>query len=287
MRYLTSLSVYCYLIAVAMGSSTINVMNKYGYGANVGWLNFNTDGNNGVVIGEFVCSGYIWGANVGWINLGNGNPANDIQYQNTSDSDFGVNNDGGGNLSGFAYGANIGWINFEQTYGKPHIDLATGRLVGFIWSANCGWISLSNTTAFVQTDIIQMGLVAPNGLPVAWLLLNFGTTNISANADPSGKGQSIKLDYLAGTDPNNSQSVLKITSKTFLSDGSSVSLKWNSVPTRFYFLEKATNIAKSYWVDSGLGMISPSAGSSTFGSFADSKSPVRYYRIKAVRPLMP
>ena len=69
------------------------------------------DTNNGAVIGEYVCSGYIYSANVGWINLGSGSPANGIRYQNNSAADFGVNQDGLGNLSGYAYGANIGWIN--------------------------------------------------------------------------------------------------------------------------------------------------------------------------------
>ena len=45
--------------------------------------------------------------------------------------------------------------------------------------------------------------VAPDGLPIAWLLSNFGATNVNANADPTGKGMTIKQDYLAGTDPNN------------------------------------------------------------------------------------
>lgn len=33
----------------------------------------------------------IYGANVGWINMGSGDPANHIQYQNNSATDFGVN----------------------------------------------------------------------------------------------------------------------------------------------------------------------------------------------------
>jgi hypothetical protein len=55
---------------------------------------------NGAVIGAYVCSGYIYSANVGWINLGSGSPANGIQYQNDSATDFGVNQDGLGNLRG-------------------------------------------------------------------------------------------------------------------------------------------------------------------------------------------
>src|SRR5215472_1508264 len=103
-------------------ATSINASNKFAYGANVGWMDFRGDTNRGVVIGEFVCSGYLYSANVGWLHLGSNSPANGIQYQNNSATDYGVNNDGLGNLSGYAWGANIGWINFENT-GAPKVDL--------------------------------------------------------------------------------------------------------------------------------------------------------------------
>src|ERR1039458_43769 len=90
--------------------TTMDAANRYAYGANIGWLDWRGDTNNGAIIGDYVCSGYIYSANVGWINLGNGNPTNGIRYLNLSASDFGVNQDGLGNLRGYAYGANIGWI---------------------------------------------------------------------------------------------------------------------------------------------------------------------------------
>src|ERR1035438_8776006 len=139
----------------AFAATTIDAANKYAYGANIGWVDWTGDNTHGAVVGAYVCSGYIYSANVGWINLGSGSPANGIQYQNNSASDFGVNNDGLGNLSGYAWVANIGWITFEQLYGKPKVNLLTGVLSGYVWRANCGWISLSNAVAYVQTDSIS------------------------------------------------------------------------------------------------------------------------------------
>ena len=114
---------------VARAGSTINSNNAYAWGANIGWTNWLADSPaDGVVVGEFTCSGYVYGANVGWINFGNGSPVNHIQYQNNSTTDFGVNysvdpnQPGVGILRGFAYGANIGWINFEAT-GNPRVSL--------------------------------------------------------------------------------------------------------------------------------------------------------------------
>ena len=268
-------------------ATTIDSVNRYAYGANIGWMNWVGDTNNGAVIGQYVCSGYIYSANVGWINLGSGSPTNGIRYLNLSASDFGVNNDGLGNLTGYAYGANIGWITFEQTYGQPKVSLLTGQMSGYVWSANCGWISLSNAVAYVQTDTISPGALAPDGLPIAWLLTYFGTTNVNANADPDGDGMSNMQEYLAGTDPTNPNSNLRITAESFASGGTSASLTWHSVMTRYYYIQKTPALGSPVWTDSGLGLISPFIGSTTTAGFTDTSAPARFYRVQAVRPLMP
>ena len=200
-----------YLQAVA---STIDAADKYAYGANIGWVDLRADATNGAVIGQFICSGYIYSANTGWIKLGSGFPTNGIYYQNLSASDFGVNQDGHGNLRGYAYGANIGWIAFENT-GAPKVNLTNGIFSGYAWSANVGWISLSNAVAFVKSDSIQPGVDSNgDGIPDAWELEYFGTININTNADSNDDGMSILQDYLNGTDPTNPGDYLQISPTT-------------------------------------------------------------------------
>jgi hypothetical protein len=142
------------LLASSRAATTIDPVNKYAWGANIGFTNWRPSVADGVNIGGNFCSGFIYAANVGWIKMGSGTPANGINYSNTSASDFGVNCSAGAagekNLRGFAYGANIGWVNFEST-GNPRVILSTGVLRGFIYSANCGWINLDDANVFVQT----------------------------------------------------------------------------------------------------------------------------------------
>ena len=132
--------------------TTIDAVNRYAWGANIGWLDWRGDTNNGAVIGAIrLLRLHLWRQRR-LDQPGQRQPTNGIQYQNLSASDFGVNQDGQGNLRGYAWGANIGWINFEAN-GAPKVDLATGNFSGYAWSANCGWISLSNALAYVQTAV--------------------------------------------------------------------------------------------------------------------------------------
>ena len=274
--------------APVRAATTIDPVNKYAYGANIGWMDWSGGAGqsaSGAVIGAYVCSGYIYSANAGWINLGSGSPANGIQYQNNSASDFGVNQDGLGNLRGYAYGASIGWINFEST-GAPAINMATGTMSGYVWSANCGWISLSNAVAYVQTDTISPGLLDTNGLPIAWELTYFGTTGLNPNADPTGKGMTLTQDYLAGTNPNQAGSVLKITAQSISSGGTSARLTWESVPTRYYYVQETQSLSPMNWTHNNVGLI-PSQGATTTKSITDTAAGGRFYRIQAVQPLTP
>jgi hypothetical protein len=270
-----------YFVA-AQADTTISANDHMAYGSNLGWIDWRGDMANGAVIGEFICSGYLYGANVGWISLGDGEPANRVQYQNESAGDYGVNHDGQGNLRGYAWGANVGWINFENT-GNPRVDLATGVLGGYAWSANCGWISLSNAYARVQTTFIAAAADTDHdGIADAWELSYVRTLDaLSAFGDADADGQSDLEEYLADTNPLDPDDCLQITD--FSRAGSYNLIKWTSKPSRFYRVDRRASLNPSSVWETYLSDDAPGWSNVGFNNFG-----VQYfYRIRAVKPLSP
>ncbi|MBN2294535.1 MAG: hypothetical protein JXM70_19050 [Pirellulales bacterium] len=127
---------------------------QYGWGENVGWLNFEPNEGAGVQIEGDKLTGFVWAENIGWINLS----CETTSYCKTVK--FGVVNDGAGNLSGFAWGENVGWINFDPAVPGDKANqykvtiAADGRFNGWAWGENIGWIHFDGTQAWTTRTCI-------------------------------------------------------------------------------------------------------------------------------------
>jgi len=104
-----------------------------------------------------------------------------------------------------------------------------------------GWVHNGrrlNLQRIVDTD--------GNGLPDWWELAYFGhLTGTDPNADPDHDGMSNLAEWVAGTNPTNAASCLRLT---VLSTGSSnsVVLGWSSVAGKSYWLERSTNLLTGF-----------------------------------------
>jgi hypothetical protein len=130
----------CGLQPARADEGNISQIDKYAWSEHTGWLNFRPADGGGVTIYPDHLEGYAWAENVGWIKLGSYSGGGAHTYSNSSNTDWGVNHDGAGNLSGYAWGENIGWINFNPAHSQVTIDLNTGEFEGYAWAENVGWI---------------------------------------------------------------------------------------------------------------------------------------------------
>lgn len=277
------------LPCVGAAQSTINDSNRYAYGANIGWVDWRANTNDGAVMGHSFCTGYVYGANVGWIHLGDG-PTNNCAYDNASAEDYGVNIVSGRYLRGFAYGANIGWVNFESN-GNPQIDLLSGDFSGFAYGANIGWISLSNSQAHVQTDSLDPGPDSDtDSVPDAWeyKYATSLTTILGGTNDTDGDGISDEDEYGADTDPTDPGEGLRITAIS-PSNSPGVIVTWSPTkPTRLYSVDEASKMSNgTMFADSGLGVFLPDPSNSTSRAFSTAGITTRFFRAAAHVPLTP
>jgi len=268
-------------------ASNFDAQHSLSWGSNIGWLNWRGDEANGVEVDQFVGSGFLYAANVGWINLGSGVPADGMNYQNNSATDFGVNVGPQGHLSGFAYGANIGWINFAPI-GQPRIDLGTSRLSGYVYGANVGWINLGDSTYDLQIESLAAGQDADrDGIPDAWEVAyanDLSTLTVSGDFDHDGNSD--LGEYFADTDPTDATDHLRILKFSISPDRASSVLTWRTRASRQYVVELRTDIGSSgQWVDSGLGLLSADGPSLSREIPQQAGGSQHYFRIRAVRPL--
>lgn len=141
--FLLSIALLLALTGVIYAAGNIDASNKWAWGGNAGWLNFNPT-HGGVTVYDDHLEGYAWAENIGWVRLGTHEGGGAHSYANDAAGTYGVNNDGSGNLSGYAWSSNAGWINFNPTHGQVTIDPATGEFDGYAWGENVGWIHFQN-----------------------------------------------------------------------------------------------------------------------------------------------
>ncbi len=109
-----------------------------------------------------------------------------------------------------------------------------------------------------------------DGLPDAWEMQYFNTLAYGANDDPDHDGLSNYQEFFAGTNPNDANSVLRVTDIQLASG--QVNLTWNSVAGKTYTIYSASKVNGPYSPmlvvpSAGDGVTSTNLPGSTFNQF--------------------
>jgi hypothetical protein len=174
-------------------------------------------------------------------------------------------------IAGFTGAATIGTLQITLPTNAPanaaysiHFDHASASpngLASFPKKTFNGLITLSNRSASSWND----------GIPDSWRLRWFGTiyNQLSAKtADADGDGANNWHEYNAGTDPNDSSSVLRVNAQ-------GLTVHWPSVLNRTYVVEKSASLFGGTWTS-----IVTNTGTGTDMQYQDNSGGARFYRVR-------
>jgi T5SS/PEP-CTERM-associated repeat protein len=184
-------------------------------------------------------------------------------------------------------------------------DTSTGTISNRFWNFGDG--NTSNTTATNLSHTYNAGVhtvtlvvsglagVSTNTQPgyirvltpfAAWQMQYFGCTNCPQavpGADPLGKGMSNTNQFLAGLNPTNSASVLRIIS--VVPQGDDIVITWTTAGGRTNVVQAAPNLGAGYSNISSNVLITGSGDTTTnyLHLGATTNFPSRFYRVRLVQ----
>ncbi len=172
--------------------------------------------------------------------------------------------------------AGTSWMHMGPEMGMPNVavfDLQISQPAGRIMAFTHGRGAFSLVPP-ADTD--------GDGLPDEWEFRYFHSLNASGGApgdDPDHDGLTNAAELLAGTDPTDAASVLRVTATQVV--GTDVRISFTSVTGKTYRLERSPRITGSPWtvvVDhiAGLGQVTQTLD---IGGFAE---PSQFYRLRLV-----
>ncbi len=143
-------------------------------------------------------------------------------------------------------------------------------------ATNFSWSNVRAAGTLTATFTAQV-TADPANTPY-WWLAQYGLTNFNTDAvaDVDGDRLLSWQEYIAGTDPTNSSSVVKITGVGINAQGTVI--RWSSISNRSYSLGQTTNLLKTFTVLAGASNLPATPPENVFTSPASGGN-LSFYRI--------
>ncbi len=150
-----------------------------------------------------------------------------------------------------------GWLPLVVNSLSPAVQITPGGTGGGGVGNYPQWSTRKNLLYDAPRLEIEGAIVTDvdtdqDGLPDDWERFWFGDLSATAEGDPDGDGRTNRDEFVAGTDPGDATSALRVLSSTFDADGKAV-LRFTIAPSRRYRVEVSEGLAA--WNDAG-GLLS-------------------------------
>lgn len=142
-----------------------------------------------------------------------------------------------------------------------------GKNVAYTYDPT-GNLTRRSITTFVDTD--------GDGMDDNWEIAHFGNLSRDGTGDFDGDGMSDLAEYLAGTDPTNANSYLKVTAIT--TGGGGALITWGAISGKNYRLQYKDDVEANDWYDI-LGDVTAASNSASKTDTSATNSVLRFYRV--------